>query len=159
MSGRTTAGSIQECSLADRILLTLHLADRREYGTSLAHISKMPSVSHKDGIYCLKGSECLLSETRRRLLGNGVIGERYEAEVLLFSTEYASLCSFIKCIAIAGSMASGGFSEDDDIDFNIFTERGCKYTMYLLGILLSMKYSVKHREKSLAQYAFFGGRI
>jgi len=86
MSGRTTAGSIQECSLADRILLTLHLADRREYGMSLAHIPKMliygeaeeekvrvmlssmPSVSHKDGIYCLKGSECLLSETRRRLL-------------------------------------------------------------------------------------------
>src|SRR5574341_1566110 len=123
MSGRTTAGSIQDCSLADRILLTLHLADRREYGMSLAHIPKMliyreaeeekvrvmlssmPSVSHKDGIYCLKGSEC--------------------------------------------SMASGGFSEDDDIDFNIFTERGCKYTMYLLGILLSMKYSVKHRENPL----------
>lgn len=113
MSGRTTAGSIQECSLADRILLTLHLADRREYSMSLAHIPKMliygeaeeekvrvmlssmPSVSHKDGIYCLKGSECLLSETRRRLLCNGVIGERYEAEALLFSKEYASLCPFI----------------------------------------------------------------
>ncbi len=169
MSGKTTAESLEECSLADRILLTLRLANRRGYGMSLAHLSKMliygeaeeekvrimlssmHSVSHQDGIYCLKGRERLLSETRRRLLCNGVIGERYEAEAMLFSTEYTSLCPFIKCIAIAGSMASGGFSEDDDIDFNIFTERGCKYPVYLLGILLSMKYSVKHRKKSLAR--------
>ena len=169
MSEKTTAESLEECSLADRILLTLHLADRRGYRMCLAHISKMliygeaeeeqvrimlssmPLVSHQNSIYCLKGSENFLSETRRRLLCNGVIGERYEAEAVLFSTEYASLCPFIKCIAITGSMASGGFSEEDDIDFNIFTERGCKYTAYLLGILLSLKYSVKHRRKSLAR--------
>jgi hypothetical protein len=168
MSGRTNAESIEECSLADRILLTLHLADRRGYGMRPVHISKMliygeeeeeqvrimlssmPSVSHQEGIYCLKGSENLLSETRRRLLCNGVIGERYEAEALLFSTEYTSLCPFIKCIAIAGSMASGRFSEEDDIDFNIFVEDGFKYTVYLIGILLSLKYSFKHREKPLA---------
>ncbi len=152
-----------------RILLTLHLADRRGYGMCPVHISKLliyweeeeeqvrmilssiPLVSHQDGIYCLKGSESLLSETRRRLLCNEVIRERYESEALLFSKEYASLCPFIKCIAITGSMASGGFSEEGDIDFNIFTERGCKYTVYLLGILLSLKYSVKHRRKSLAR--------
>ncbi len=166
MSGKTTAESLEECSLEDRILLTLHLADRRGYGMCLLHISKMliygeaeeeqaklmlssmPLVSLQNGIYCLRGSENLLSETRRRLLCNGVIVERYESEAVLFSTEYASLCPFIKCIAIAGSMASGGFSEEDDIDINIFTERGCKYTAYLLGILLSLKYSVKHRRKS-----------
>lgn len=169
MSGKTTAESLEECNLEDRILLTLHLAERGGYGRSPAHISKMliygeaeeeqvrimlssmPLVSHQDGIYCFKGSESLLSETKRRLICNGVIGERYESEALLFSTEFASLCPFIKCIAIDGSMASGGFSEEDDIDFNIFTEHGCKYTVYLLGILLSLKYSVKHRRKPLSR--------
>ncbi len=168
MSGRTTAESIEECSLADRILLTLHLADRRGYGMSLAHLSKMliygeadeetvrltlssmPSVSHQDDIYCLKGSESLLFETRRRLLCNRMIGERYEAQALLFASEYAPLCPFIRSIAIAGSMASGGFSEEDYIDFNIFVEDGFKYTVYLIGILLSLKYSFKHRKKPLA---------
>lgn len=169
MSGKTIAESLEECRLADRILLTLHLADRRRYGVCPVHISKIliygeeeeekvrmilssiPLITHQDDIYCLKGSESLLSETRRRLLCNGVIGQRYESEALHFSTEYASLCPFIKCIAITGSMASGGFSEEVDIDFNIFTERGYKYTVYLLGILLSLKYSVKHRRKSLAR--------
>ncbi|KAB2947087.1 MAG: hypothetical protein MPEBLZ_00406 [Candidatus Methanoperedens nitroreducens] len=169
MSGKIIPENFKECNLADRILLTLHLADRRGYGMCPDHISKMliygesneeqvrqtlssmHLVSHQNGIYCLKGSEGLLSETRRKLLSNGVIRERYEAEAMLFSTEYASLCPFIKCIAITGSMASGGFSEEDDIDFNIFTEHGCKYTTYLLGILLSIKYSVKHRKKSLAR--------
>ncbi len=155
MSGRTTDESIEECSLADRILLTLHLADRRGYGMCPVHISKLliygeeeeeqvrmilssiPLVSHQDGIYCLKGSESLLSETRRRLLCNGVIRERYESEALRFSREYASLCPFIRSIAIAGSMASEGFSEEDDIDFNILTEHGCKYTSTFLGGLYS----------------------
>ncbi len=157
-----------ESDLADRILLTLHLADRRGYGMCLSHLSKMmiygeeeeknvrmtlssmPEVSHQDGVYCLKGNESILSETKRRLICNGILGEKYEAKARIFASEYASLCPLIRCIAIAGSMASGGFSEDDDIDFNIFTERGSKYTVYLIGILLSLKYAFKHRKKPLS---------
>lgn len=163
------AGIAEEGRLSDRILTTLHLADRRGYGMSLTHLSKMLihgeaaeedvsrelngmlEVSNLDGIFCLKGREHLIPETRRRLLRNGIVGKRYEAEARRFAREYASLCPFIKCIAIAGSVASDGFSEEDDIDFNIFVEKGCKYTVYLLGILLSLRYSVRHRKKPLAK--------
>lgn len=86
----------------------------------------------------------------RRLLRNGIVGNRYEAEARRFAGEYATLCPFIRCIAIAGSVASEGFSEEDNIDFNIFVEQGCKYTVYLFGILLSLKYSFRHRKKPLA---------
>lgn len=41
MPGKTTAVDIEECNLEDRILLTLHLAEKRGYGINLAHISKM----------------------------------------------------------------------------------------------------------------------
>ncbi len=129
--------------LSERILITLQLADRRE-------INGMLEVSNQDGICCLKGRENLIPETRRRLLRNGIVGKRYEAEARRFAGEYATLCPFIRCIAIAGSVASDGFSEEDDIDFNIFVEQGCKYTVYLLGILLSLKYSFRHRKKPLA---------
>lgn len=163
------AGIAEEGRLSGRILTTLHLADRRGYGMSLAHLSKMLihgeaaeeevgrelngmlEVSNLDGIYCMKGREHLIPETRRRLLRNGIVGKRYEAEARRFAGEYASLCPFIKCIAIAGSVASDGFSEEDDIDFNIFVEKGCKYTVYLFGILLSLRYSVRHRKKPLAK--------
>ncbi len=118
--------------LDGRILLTLHLADRRGYGLSLPHFAKMlvrgkvseedaerelgsmPSVSHRDEVYCLKGREKLIPETKRRLLCNGMMGERYEALAQRFASEYASRCPFIRCIAIAGSVASGGFSEEDE---------------------------------------------
>lgn len=166
-------GSIQRCEvaggLAGRILLTLHLADRRGYGLSLDHLSKilvcgeapqesvraelsaMAEVSYSGAIYCLKGRERLLSETKYRLLCNGLVGKKYDALARQFAGEYASLVPFIRCIAVAGSVASEGFSEEDDIDFNIFVEQGCKYTVYLLGILLSLKYAIRHRRKPLAR--------
>lgn len=170
MAGETIAGN-KDNSLADRILLTLHLADRRGYGLCLVHLSKnlvygevteeivrkelqtMSGVSYSDGIYCLKGSEQTLTKTRRRLSCNGKYAKMYENVARRFASEYASLCPFIRCIAVAGSMASEGFSEDDDIDFNIFAEQGCKYTVYLLGILLSIKYSLRYRRKPLAACA------
>ncbi|MCE8422963.1 MAG: hypothetical protein J5U17_03265 [Candidatus Methanoperedens sp.] len=155
--------------LEERVLQTLHLADRRGYGLTLSNISKMlfhgamdedavsceldsmQSVSHSFGIYCLKGSESLLPVTREKLLCNEMIAKKYEALAKDFVSEYASFSPFIRFIAIAGSMASGGFSEDDDIDFNIIVEKGCKYTVYLSGILLSIKYSIRHRKKPLAR--------
>jgi hypothetical protein len=113
-------------------------------------LDSMQGVSHSFGIYCLKGSESLLPRTWRKLVSNEMIAGKYEALAMDFVSEYTSFCPFIRCMAIAGSMASGGFSEDDDIDFNIFVEKGCKYTVYLSGILLSMKYSFRHRKKPLA---------
>lgn len=155
-------------SLSGRILLTLHLADRRGYGLSLSHLSKtlvlgpvpeavisrelssMKGISSSGKVYCLEGSEHLLQKTSRRLVSNGLVGAKYKAEAYRFASEFASLCPFVRCIAIAGSVASEGFSEEDDIDFNLFVESGRKYTSYLLGILLSIKYSFRHRGKPLA---------
>jgi hypothetical protein len=116
----------------------------------LRQLQAMPEIMYRDGIYCLKGREKLIPETTRRLARNGIVGKKYEAQALLFASEYASLCPFIRSIAIAGSMASGVFSEEDYIDFNILVEDGFKYTVYLIGILLSLKYSFKHRKKPLA---------
>ncbi|MCZ7358043.1 MAG: hypothetical protein O8C66_06045 [Candidatus Methanoperedens sp.] len=88
----------RDSNLAARILLTLHLAERRGYALNILHHSNtliggeiqketvfrelqtMPEVVHQEGMYCLKGSECLLPETKRRLLCNGAAGPRYETE-------------------------------------------------------------------------------
>src|SRR3989304_408707 len=168
---RTKQNDTCEGNIADRILHTLRIADRRGYGLSIDHLSKIlvrgdvpeeeiikeisaiPGVSHQEGIYCLKGKEALIPETRRRLLSNGEMSEKYGTISNRFASEYASACPFIRCIAIAGSVASGGFSEEDDIDFNIFVERGYRYTAYLFGIFLSIKYSFRYRRKPLSKRA------
>ncbi len=154
--------------LSDRILMTLQIADRRGYGLSLSHLSKilvkgevneeivkhqlsfMKEVSHNGDVFCLKGREELLAETKRRLDCNRVLGGIYEIKAKQLASQYASLCPFIRCIAIAGSMASGGFSEEDDIDFNIFVEKGTKYTVYFIGIFLALKYALMNRRKPLS---------
>jgi hypothetical protein len=91
-------------NLAARILLTLHLVDRRGYGLCLSHLSgtliggeipkdmvfrelqTMSGISHNDGIYCLEGSESLLPETKRRLMYNVAPGARYVTEAHLFAS-------------------------------------------------------------------------
>lgn len=131
-----TIAENKDDGLARRILLTLHLADRRGYGLCLVHLPKnlvygevtkealwrelqtMPEVSHSDGVYCLKGREQILTKTKKRLICNSKHVKMYETVARRFASEYASICPFIRCIAVAGSMASGGFSEEDDIDFN-----------------------------------------
>jgi hypothetical protein len=167
--GKSCPDSTEDANLTNRIHLTLHLADRRGYGLNLDDLSRllicgsvprevikkelstMPDVSHLGAVFCLKGSEELLPETGKRLYTNGRIGKDYETLATGFAEEFISLCPFIRCIAIAGSVASGGFCEEDDIDYNIFVEKGSKYTVYLFGILLSFKYSFRHRKKPLSK--------
>ncbi len=103
--------------LSDRILKTLHLADRRGYGLSLVHLSKllycgetseeevrkelstMTCISHSNDVYCLKGREHLLGETQRRLYNNEIMNERYEAIARRFASEYVFLCRHDKYMA------------------------------------------------------------
>ncbi|MCZ7401573.1 MAG: hypothetical protein O8C61_05070 [Candidatus Methanoperedens sp.] len=164
----TTSGN-NDTNLASRILMTLHIADRRGYGLCLFHLSKilvcgevtsetvlgelrnLPGISQRNGIYCLKGREQVLTKTSERLKCHNKHAKAYEAVARRFASEYVSRCPFIKCIAVAGSMASGGFTEKDDIDFNIYVEKGSKYTVYFVGLLLSIKYSFLYRKKPLAE--------
>jgi len=168
METGTTSGN-NDLDLASRILMTLHLADRRGYGLCLFHLSKtlvcgevttekvlgelrnLPGISQSKGIYCLKGREQILTKTSERLKCHRKHAKIYQPVARRIASEYVSMCPFIKCIAVAGSMASGGFTENDDIDFNIYVEKGSKYTVYFVGILLSIKYSFLYRKKPLAE--------
>ncbi len=84
MRGKTTDQRGRECSLADRIVLTLHSAKRKGFVLYLSHLSKVliyreaeiekvrlmpftiPPVSYQPVIYCLRG--CENPETGSRLL-------------------------------------------------------------------------------------------
>ncbi len=48
---------------------------------------------------------------------------------------------------LAGSLASGGFQEGDDIDLDLVVEDHTKYATYVLALLVSLPYAWRHRDR------------
>ncbi|MEK6978538.1 MAG: hypothetical protein AABX40_09140 [Candidatus Hydrothermarchaeota archaeon] len=152
-------------TLEEKILKTLEIADRRGYALTLEQLSDLlyggrapreavmeairglQEVVGREGIYCLEGREALLDRARERRESNEADGKRYATVARAFASEFMALCPFVKSISLAGSLASDGFHEGDDLDFDLLVEDGRKYTTYLLGVLLSMRYSLRYRAK------------
>ncbi|MFQ5837980.1 MAG: nucleotidyltransferase domain-containing protein [Thermoplasmata archaeon] len=96
---------------------------------------------------CLKGYEDLLEKSIQRRRSDAELRERYLGIARKYASELATICPFVKTIALCGSLATGGFSEEDDIDLNIITEDGSRYITYLAANLLGLKYSLGLRGK------------
>ena len=64
-----------------------------------------------------------------------------------FAVRLAERLPFVVAVAVAGSLASGGFRESDDVDLNLVVEDGYRHLAYvglnLLGVLHALRYRRK----------------
>jgi hypothetical protein len=79
-----------------------------------------------------------------------------ETIAIEFAREFLQYCPFVKSILLSGSLATGGYQSEDDIDFNFFCETGTKYITWLTAILLGIKYSIKYRKHTATMTAKTG---
>ncbi|MFQ5946526.1 MAG: hypothetical protein ACE5NC_09820 [Anaerolineae bacterium] len=102
----------------------------------------------QDGFVALRDGGVLIAKTRRRMAAHADLQAVYLSLAREYSTQLLQWCPFLQCIALTGSLASGGFQEGDDVDFDLFVESGTKYTTYLIGTLLGVRYAwrFRHRE-------------
>lgn len=71
----------------------------------------------------------------------------YLPETLDFARRLVERAPFVVSIAIAGSLASGGFALTDDIDLNLVVEDGYRHQAYVLLNLLGLAHAWRHRGK------------
>jgi hypothetical protein len=57
------------------------------------------------------------------------------------------LCPFVVSVSIAGSLASGGFLETDDVDLNLVVEDGRRHLAYVAANLLGYGHALRFRGK------------
>jgi len=100
----------------------------------------------KDGFVCLRGYEHLLDKSMQRVRSHRVLNGHARILAEDFARDVATVCPYVECIALSGSVASGGYDSRDDIDFDLFVRPGTKYLCYLLTILVSLKYSWRYRK-------------
>ena len=149
-------------SLEDRVLTTLRIADRWGYGLAGEDVARLlyggsantsdvtpalasyPAIAFRDGVATLPGRDDLVEKAIARRRSNGTLAALYFGIAEEFSRDLLRHSPFVRAIAVCGSTASGGIEAGDDVDFNLFTEDGTKYIVYLMALLLGVKYSLLH---------------
>ena len=121
------------------------------------HPSKLESVLLaeqrvvlRDSFVSLEGYEYLLEKSRRRVASNRILNGKAMSVALDFTRDLVRICPFAECVAVSGSVASGGYSSTDDLDFDLFVRAGTKYASYLIATLVGLRYSWRFRHQRLS---------
>ena len=88
-----------------------------------------------------------LAAVERRQAGHRAAAGLYEAEAERFAHSLAAWFPFVIAVSIAGSLASGGFRETDDVDLNLVVEDGHRHLAYVAINMLGILHAVRHRHK------------
>ncbi|HYS73930.1 MAG TPA: hypothetical protein VEO96_08130 [Thermoplasmata archaeon] len=99
----------------------------------------------RDEFVCLPGHEALVERSRPRVRANRLLNGHAKEAALRFTADLLRVCPFIDCVALSGSVASGGYVPTDDIDLDIFVPDGAKYVTYAISLALSLGFSLEHR--------------
>lgn len=72
---------------------------------------------------------------------------RYRREAEAFAGMLVRWLPFVRSVAIAGSLASGGFVETDDVDLNLLVTPGRRHLAYVAVNLFGVLHALRHRGK------------
>ena len=98
----------------------------------------------QDGDFvCLPGEERLVAKSRDRERMNRLMNGHGLAIAEVFARELVRMCPFVDCVALSGSVASGGYIASDDIDFDLFVQDGTKYITYAISLALGLQFSLR----------------
>jgi hypothetical protein len=114
-----------------------------------ARIAGSGRVRVEDGFAYLAGHEHLLERSRRRVASHQTLNGAALTVAQEFTRDLVRVCPYVECVALSGSVASGGYGPADDVDFDLIVRSGTKYTTYLLATLLGLKYAWRYREREV----------
>ena len=114
-----------------------------------AHIAGSSRVRVEDGFAYLPGHEHLLEGSRRRVASHQTLNGAALAVAQEFTRDLVRVCPYVECVALSGSVASGGYGPADDVDFDLIVRSGTKYTSYLMATLVGLRYSWRYRHREV----------
>jgi hypothetical protein len=72
---------------------------------------------------------------------------RYREMTVRFVRTLVVVAPFIRSVSIAGSLATGGFRDSDDVDLNLIVDDGHRHLAYVAVNLLGLVHALRHRSK------------
>lgn len=125
------------------------LGGRVEVEELRSTIDSSEKLREVDGFACLRGSERLVTASRRRVRSNRRHQQAIRQVAGDFTRDLLRACPFIEAVALSGSVASGAYEPGDDIDFDLFVQTGTKYACYLIATLVGLKYAWRNRHAKM----------
>ncbi len=114
-------------------------------------LASRDSFALDDGFVSLRGFEDLIPRSRERIQSHGALEAGARDTARAFARDLIRSCPFLGCVALSGSLASGGYGPHDDLDFDLIVDPGTKYTTYLLAQLVGLKYSWRFRHREMEE--------
>lgn len=102
-------------------------------------------VIHRDGFVCIPGQDGLIEKSRVRVRTDRLVNGEARSIAEDFARGLARACPFVDCIALSGSVSSGGYVPSDDIDLDLFVPDGAKYLTYAVALALGLRFALRHR--------------
>lgn len=87
------------------------------------------------------------SAIRGRADAHAIDAPPYRSLVFDFVRMLIGVAPFIRSVSIAGSLASGGFKESDDIDLNLIVDDGYRHLAYVVVNVLGLIHAFRYRAK------------
>jgi hypothetical protein len=84
---------------------------------------------------------------RSRAVDHVTCAPPYLEMTVRFVRTLVRLAPFIRSVSIAGSLASGGFRESDDVDLNLIVDDGKRHLAYVAVNVLGVLHALGHRAK------------
>lgn len=152
-------------AIVERVRATVALLQRRGYALPPDRLARLTiggeltemdvrSIAAFDSELALTGGLLVhkSQEGRAAAIGARASSHRfgsaqYLAMTLRFVERLVSFAPFIRSVAIAGSLASGGFVPSDDVDLNLIVDDGHKHLAYFALNALGLLHAMRHRDK------------
>ena len=149
---------------SERVARSVALLERRGYAVSPARLAGLclgGPISERDvrraaainglqvvdGLVVNPSSVHVAATISDRARGHADLAGEYIAMTQRFVRTLVAVAPFVRSVWIAGSLASGGFRETDDVDLNLVVDDGHRHLAYVAVNVLGLLHALAHRAK------------
>ena len=149
---------------ADRVARSVALLRRRGYALAPARLGELclggpltePEVrwaaaagdlAIASGLVVDRADDVRAARVGERAAGHALHARRYLEMTREFVRTLVSWAPFVRSVWIAGSLASGGFRESDDVDLNLVVDDGHRHLAYVAVNVLGILHALAYRSK------------
>jgi hypothetical protein len=152
-------------TISERVRRTVALLGRRGYAVTPARLAGLclggpvsvddvrwavaadPALALAEDLIVERDALALAPAIRRRSLAHDAESRTYVDLTVDFVRALVTVAPFIRGVAIAGSLASGGFRASDDVDLNLVVDDGHRHLAYVVVNFLGLLHAVRFRGK------------
>ena len=110
-------------------------------------VAANPDLTTAGGLVVERNAVTRAGEISSRARDHVLQSAPYLEMTATFVRRLVVIAPFIRSVSIAGSLASGGFRDSDDVDLNLIVDDGMRHAAYVVLNILGTVHALSHRGK------------